>query len=302
MSPEQNKELVARFFEEVWNRGNFQFMDEIYSPDFVLHALWQNLSAGGSGDVPGIEPAKKVIGGWRHGLPDLVMTVEEQVAEGDIVVTRHHATGTQTNEFMGIPPTNKGGTISGITFTRIDGGKVVEAWTMWDIFGALQLMGLIPPMGTKPGPQIPPGRPDQPRTASPIAPLARRLYEDVLSQGRLEMLAETLDPAFAGNWPGTENVRGPGGMREIVSQMRTGFPDLTFKVEDQFGDAEKVVTHYTIRGTQHGHFWGITPTGKSVVVAGIGLSRVSGNRIVEQSDEWDRRSLLEQVGAVPPLG
>ena len=301
MSPEQNKELVRRFFDEVWNKGNFAFLDEAYPPDFTLHALWQNLSAGGSGDVVGRDPAKKVIAGWRHGFPDLVVTVEEQVAEGDIVVTRHHATGTQHNDFMGIPATGKGGTISGVTFTRIANGQMVEAWTMWDILGALQLMGVIPPMGTKPGPQIPPGRPDQPRTSSPIAPLARRLYDDIFSKGRLELVEETLDPEFTGGWPGKQ-VQGPAAMREVVSHMRTGFPDLTFTVEDQFGDGEKVVTHYTIRGTQHGHFWGITPTGKSVVVAGIGLSRVRGNRIIEQSDEWDRRSLLEQVGVLPPLG
>jgi steroid delta-isomerase-like uncharacterized protein len=144
VSPEENKELVRKFFEEVWNNKNLDYLDEIYSPDFVLHALWHNMSAGGAIEAHGIEPAKTVIGGWHKGFPDITVTVEDQVAEGDRVGSRHVSKATHTNEFMGIPPTNKEATITGMTITRIADGKIVEAWTSWDALGMLQQIGIAP--------------------------------------------------------------------------------------------------------------------------------------------------------------
>lgn len=139
---EENKRLVRSFFEEVWNNRNLDYIDEVYTPEFTLHALWQNTSAGGPIEATGREPAKKVIGGWLSGFPDLTVTVDDQVAEGDLVGSRHTSTGTHTNEFMGIPPTGKQATITGMTLTRCENGKMVEAWTCWDALGMFEQLGL----------------------------------------------------------------------------------------------------------------------------------------------------------------
>ncbi len=144
MDPEQNKELVSKFFEEVWNKGNIDYIDEAYAPNFVLHALWTNPSMGRSGDAPGPQMAKEIIARWRDALPDLKVTVDEQVAEGDVVVTRHMSGGTHVNEFQGLKPTGKHAEFSGITITRIEGDKMFEAWTCWDGLGMLQAFGVIP--------------------------------------------------------------------------------------------------------------------------------------------------------------
>ncbi len=95
---EDRKALVRRFFDEVWNQGRFEFMDECYAPDFKLHALWENTALGGSGDAD-IEGAKGAIRGWRAGFPDLRVTVEEQVVEGEMVTSRHFAVGTNDRAF-----------------------------------------------------------------------------------------------------------------------------------------------------------------------------------------------------------
>jgi predicted ester cyclase len=139
---EENKQLVRDFFEEVWNNQNLDYLDEIYSPDFVLHALWQNTAAGGSIEATGIEPAKNVIGGWLSGFPDITVTIEDQIAEGDKVLSRHTSHGTHTNAFMGMPPTGREATITGMTITRVSGGKIVEAWTSWDALGMFEQLGL----------------------------------------------------------------------------------------------------------------------------------------------------------------
>jgi predicted ester cyclase len=147
---EENKRLVKNFFEEVWNNKNLDLLDEVYSPDFVLHALWQNTSAGGAIEAHGIEPAKKVIGGWLAGFPDMTVTVDDQVAEGDKVGSRHTSTGTHTETFMGMAPTGKKATITGMTITRIENGKMVEAWTAWDALGMFEQLGLAPGAAGKP--------------------------------------------------------------------------------------------------------------------------------------------------------
>jgi len=139
---EENKRLVRDFFEKVWNGRELDYIDEVYSPDFTLHAMWQNTSAGGAIDATGREPAKKVIGGWLSGFPDLVVTVDDQIAEGDLVGSRHTSVGTHTENFMGIPPTGKQATVTGMTLTRVADGKMVEAWTCWDALGMFEQLGL----------------------------------------------------------------------------------------------------------------------------------------------------------------
>jgi steroid delta-isomerase-like uncharacterized protein len=128
----------------VWNNRNLDYLDEVYSPDFVLHALWQNTSAGGAIEAKGTEPAKQVIGGWFTGFPDIKVTVEDQVAEGDLVASRHSSHGTHTDTFMGMPPTGKEAVVTGMTVTRIADGKIVEAWTSWDALGMFEQLGIAP--------------------------------------------------------------------------------------------------------------------------------------------------------------
>lgn len=144
MSVEENKALVRKFFEEVWNNRNLDALDELYSEDFTLHALWQNTSAGGAIEATGIEPAKKVIGGWFTGFPDLKVTVDDQVGENDLVGSRHSSHGTHTADFMGIPASGKEATVTGMTITRIADGKMVEAWTCWDALGMFEQLGMAP--------------------------------------------------------------------------------------------------------------------------------------------------------------
>lgn len=91
---------------------------------------------------PGPEGLKQVASGYFTAFPDLRITVEDQIAEGDKVVTRWTSGGINTGSLFGMPATHKAATITGITITRVVGGKVVETWTNFDNLGLLQQLGL----------------------------------------------------------------------------------------------------------------------------------------------------------------
>ena len=138
MSAEENKAVARREIEELYARGNLDAAEEIYAPNYVGHDPT-------TGDIRGIEGAKQFAATFRQAFPDLQPTVEDQVAEGDKVVTRFSARGThqgETEEFG--PPTGNRMEITGISIERISEGKVVESWDNYDALGMMQQLGHIP--------------------------------------------------------------------------------------------------------------------------------------------------------------
>ncbi len=140
MSAQENKALVRRFVDEVQSGGNIDAIDELCSPEFVNHSA-----------PPGVpsntEGVKQVTAMFRQAFPDSYFTVEDMIAEGDKVATRKTFHGTHQGEFMGIPPTGKQVTFTGIHIFRIAGGKVAEHWLEVDTLGLLQQLGAIPAPG-----------------------------------------------------------------------------------------------------------------------------------------------------------
>ena len=132
----ENKALMARYFNEAWNEGNLDVLDELIAPDYVNH----NPAFPGLPNGP--EGLKPIMAGFRAGFPDLRFVIEEQIEEGDRVVTRFTARGTQTGEFMGIPPTGRSIEVAGIQIERIVDSKIVEHWRVSDDLGMLTQLGV----------------------------------------------------------------------------------------------------------------------------------------------------------------
>ena len=135
---EENKALARRFLEEAFNKGNLGVADEIVASDYVLHdpAIPE--------EVSGPEGVKQFVQMYRSAFPDTQITVEEQIAEGDEVVTRWTGWGTHQGELMGIPPSGNQVEVPGITISRISGGKIAEDWTNYDTLGLMQQIGAVP--------------------------------------------------------------------------------------------------------------------------------------------------------------
>jgi steroid delta-isomerase-like uncharacterized protein len=132
-----NKELSRRF-TELFSTGDEALAEEILSSDVVFHGTT------GDGELHGIDEMKAFVAGYRRAFPDARSTVEDQVAEGDKVVTRWRARGTHRGELGPVPPTGRAFEIEGVTIERIAGGRIAEVWVARDELGLLRQLGLVP--------------------------------------------------------------------------------------------------------------------------------------------------------------
>lgn len=131
MSPEDLKLTARRFFEEVCNQQNLVVIDEIFAPTVVFN-----------GQPVTREALKQLVAGRRLAFPDLHVTVEDQVAEGDKVSTRRTWQGTHQGVYRGVAPTGKHVTWTQISIVRFEDGKVVEDWVVTDEAGLMRQLGL----------------------------------------------------------------------------------------------------------------------------------------------------------------
>jgi steroid delta-isomerase-like uncharacterized protein len=132
MTVEQNKALIRRFYDEVWNKGNLDAADEIFAEDYVRHDLRPG------SPLPGPAGQKKIAADFRAAFPDLRSTVDLMVAEEDMIVVRWTTEGTNTGGWGDVPPTGRHARFSGVNIFRIRDGKVVEIWNHRDDLGLMQ--------------------------------------------------------------------------------------------------------------------------------------------------------------------
>jgi steroid delta-isomerase-like uncharacterized protein len=137
MSLAENKAIVRRWFEET-DKGNLDIIDELCAPDYIDHAPpLPDMPPGNAG----VREANIRL---RDAFPDTIHIIDDQIAEGDKVVTRLRGRGTFTGEILGIPPNAKVIEISGTSIHRIVDGKLVEHWANADLLSFMQQLGAIP--------------------------------------------------------------------------------------------------------------------------------------------------------------
>lgn len=135
---EGNKFVIRRSFEELWNKGNLSLADELFTPNYAHH----DPSTPDFGRGPESERKRATV--YRTAFPDLQLTIEDIIAEGQTVMARWSCRGTHKGDLSGIAPTGKQVTISGVSVARFTGGKMVEGWVNWDALGLMQQLGVVP--------------------------------------------------------------------------------------------------------------------------------------------------------------
>jgi steroid delta-isomerase-like uncharacterized protein len=131
---EENRSLARRSWEIV-NQHDPDLIDEMYTDDFVWHEPDQ--------DIHGSEEARQFVTTFFNAFPDINVTVEDEIAEGDKVVTRWTMRGTHQGDLMGIAPTERQIEFEGITIHRIEGDKIAEEWERYDMLGFMEQLGVV---------------------------------------------------------------------------------------------------------------------------------------------------------------
>jgi steroid delta-isomerase-like uncharacterized protein len=130
--------------------------------------------------------------------------------------------------------------------------------------------------------------------------IPRRVTDEAWNRGNLAVLDELIAPDFVRHTPlRPEGVRGIEGFKHHVVTTRAAFPDAQFTIGDEIAEGDKVVNHWTFRGTHQGEFGGIPPTGKTVTMTGIAIVRIADGKVAEIWDEVDALGLLRQLGVLP---
>ena len=136
-----NKAIVRRLYEEVWNKRKLEIISEIISPSHALQA--PNIS----GSSIGPAAYKRNVSLFLAGYPDLRLTIQDIISEKEKVVACWTMSGTHKGDYMGVPATNKKVSVDGITIHHIANGKIMDSCSNWDALGMMQQLGAVPALG-----------------------------------------------------------------------------------------------------------------------------------------------------------
>ncbi len=131
---QQNKATYRRFIQEVFNEGHIDAVEELLSPEYVLHEA-------APGTPPGREGVRQIVSTFRAAFPDLEITIEDQVAEEDKVCSLTTMRGTHRGSIYGVAGTGKKVSVTGLTMVRLVGGRIAESWVKNDVLGLMNQIG-----------------------------------------------------------------------------------------------------------------------------------------------------------------
>ena len=292
MSTDVNKAVVRRYFYEVFNEANMTTLEEICAPDFQFTLPTH------PEPFRGVEGYKDLVNMLVGSFPDIHFAVEDMFAEGNTVLTRWTARGAHRGKpfptvIGDIPAIGNSFLIGGMSWHRIVDGKIAEVIANEDSLGLIQQLGrAILPTQTALTPPEPTSPEVNEKTVS-------RYFNEVMNQGKLEVIDEIMAPNFAFRIPTLPDpVRGRDGMKQFVTGLRTAFPDIKFTVQRQIVEGNKVASRYSMRATHKGEFLGVPPTGNQVTDIGNDLFHLAGGQIVDIWVIEDALGLIQQLGTI----
>jgi len=131
--------------------------------------------------------------------------------------------------------------------------------------------------------------------------IARRIFEEIETAGDMSVIDEIFARDFVNHLP-FGDMHGLDGAKQFFQMLRIGFPDMTSTVKMQLAEGDMVATRWVSRGTHTGEFQGVPPTGNTIEITGIAISRIANGRIVEQWGNPDLLTMMQQIGAVRQPG
>jgi predicted ester cyclase len=300
----QYKDLVLREYDEVWNKGNYDYADEVVHPEFTDHPPTRFFDIGRTGPAA----LKEAGESFRNAFPDFHDTPELVVAEGDMVAYLGMISGTQEGELFGFPASGRKMRVWGVNFFRMRDGLLGERWGQFDVLTMMQQLGLAP----GPPQDVDDATPEfgDPHRAAeaPDADIEankavyRRMVGEIVNQGKFEVVDEIFHPDYVDHTAPPGAPGGLEGVKAIFGMFRTGFPDVKFTIDEMVGEGNYVATLVHGEGTQTGQFIEFPPSGKFARWRSVGFFRIEDGQIREHWGVPDLLGLLIQIGIIPPPG
>jgi NTE family protein len=306
LAAERDRRRVREALGATWRLSRDDRPDERVLPTFVAHVPAELVglrSSDGDLRADGRERTldrEAVVGLSRSlhdAMPDLTFHVEETVTEPGAVATRWRATGTHEGTLLGVPPTERTVTLSGLRIDHLVDGRLSEAWIAFEQWSLLRQLDAARPSPVPTTRRVAP-TPVVTQLAAPAETeaLARLEVEGAWTEGRREVLDRVLAPDCVLRLDAGEDLRGRDGYWAFVRSYRDAFPDLSATIEDVVSECDKVVLRLTLRGTHEGSFLGVAPTGRRVTFDRLVLHHLDDGRIVETGFAEDTLGLLDRLG------
>ncbi len=291
----KNKAVVEGFMNDVCNARQLGRLGEFFAEDYVEHRP-------APGAPPGIEGLRAMLGQMEEAFPDVVHTIDDIVASGDLVGFRATVAGTHKGSMMGMPATGKEISVAAIGIVRVKDGKIIEHWGNSDDVRMMRQLGMVPDEGVPPAP--PEAAPDRliRDTSVPnddaLATTARWL--EVFDHEDYDVLDELIADGYQDHGPaiGLSDVQ---AMKDFMAQLKGAFPDMVTKVEATVAEGGMVATHWSATMTHTGDFMGMPATGKTVHMTGSMFDRVSGGQIHDHWEIVDEMAMMAQLGQMPAM-
>lgn len=282
----ENKAIARRYFLEIMNQANWDTVYEILAPEFVFTLPTH------PEPFRGPDGFKELVTMLHNAFPDFYMDIRDMVASGDTVVTRWFGGGTHKGGPLlttegDIPASGKRFDIDGMTWHTIRNGKIVESIGHEDTLGLLLQLGVFP---------APPSEMVQ-TTPEENQQLTHRYFEEIMNQGKLEVVQEILHPNFSFIIPTQpEPISGYDNFTGFVQYLRNAFPDIRFTVLREIADGNRVASRWKINATHNGEFLGMPATGNTVEDYGIDIFQISNGKILSVHVNENDFGLMKQLG------
>jgi steroid delta-isomerase-like uncharacterized protein len=290
-------EGTARAYFNAFNKGDKAALDALLDPDY----RHQGAVVVAQDRALHLDRLSAV----RQAFPDGVYTIDWLIVDGDQVAVRHTFRGTHRGEYSGVPASGRPVAVGAFHVHRIACGRIAETWNAGDALGLFRQISAIPGPVTTPADEEPRAPASPARTPCPATTpeqneaAARRWYDEVLNQGRFEVLDQLLAENIVHHAALFVDLNGREETAGSLRAIRTGFPDIRFEVNGVVASGDKVLIRWTGRGTHKGQFLGVPASGASVDWSGMNAFRFACGRIVEGWSEANGRAILRQIGGLP---
>ncbi len=281
----RNKYIALRYFREIMTDGNLASLYELIAPTNVFTLPTH------PEPYHGPDGFKELVTMLHSCFPDFYIHPQDMVAFGDTVVTRWRGGGTHLGAAIhtvagDIPASGRKFEIDGMTWHRMENGQIVEALGNEDTVGMFNQLGIIP---TSP---LLASTPEQ------NTKVAHRYFDEVMNQGKLEVIEQIMTPDFQFIIPTQPApIAGYANMRDFVSYLRNAFPDITFSVEREIAVDNKVAVRWWIKGTHKGEFLGMAASGNTIQDYGVDIFTFDNGKIKTVHVNENDFGLFQQLQA-----